>query len=104
MVRAHIWVRKKEAMSAEDFADHWLNRHAPIARDGYEHLTGYTVDLVTRVPQGEAPYDGVATLTWDDRDGMKADMASEASKRGTEDLSSFAESFGFLFVEQHAVK
>jgi uncharacterized protein (TIGR02118 family) len=105
MVRAHIWVKKKDGMSAEDFADYWLNNHAPIARDGYEHLTGYTVDLVTRVPQGqEAPYDGVATLTWDDREGMKADLGSEAGARATDDLSNFAAAFGFLYVEQSAVK
>lgn len=105
MVRVHIWVRRKEGMSAEDFRDHWLNRHAPIARDGYEHLTGYVVNLVTRVPEGqEAPYDGVAELTWPDREGFSADMRSEAAKRATDDLSSFAGGFGLLFVDQVVVK
>ena len=105
MVRVHIWIRKKEWMSAEDFGKRWLEEHAPIARDGYANLKGYVVNLVTRVPEGqEAPYDGVAELTWDDRDGFKADMQSEAAARGTEDLKSFAESFGLLFVEQSIVK
>ena len=105
MVRAHIWVRKKDDMSAEEFARYWVNDHAPIARDGYEHLKGYVVNLVSRVPQGqEAPYDGVAELTWDDRDGFRADMGSEAAKRATEDLESFAASFGLLYVEQTTVK
>jgi hypothetical protein len=63
------------------------------------------VNLVTRVPEGqEAPYDGVAELTWDDRDGFKADMQSEAAARGTEDLKEFAGAFGLLYVEQAAVK
>lgn len=105
MVRVHIWLRRKEGTSAEEFRDYWLNSHAPIARDGYEHLTGYTVDLVTRVPEGqEAPYDGVAVLTWEDRDGLKADMASETAKRATEDLGNFTDGFGLLFVEQSVVK
>ena len=92
-------------MSTEEFGEYWLNNHAPIARDGYEHLKGYVVNLVTRVPEGqEAPYDGVAELTWDDRDGMKADFAGEASKRGNEDLANFTETFGLLFVEQTVVK
>ena len=105
MVRVHIWLRKKDGMSAEDFRDYWLDRHAPIARDGYQHLTGYVVNLVTRVPEGqESPYDGVAELTWEDRDGMKADFATEASKRSTEDLGSFTDGFGLLFVEQITVK
>src|SRR5207248_3398582 len=50
MVRAHIWLRKKDGMTAEEFGERWVNGHAPIARDGFEHLTGYTVDVVTRVP------------------------------------------------------
>ena len=47
MFRVHIWLRKNEGASAEEFADHWLNVHAPIARDGFAYLTGYTVTLVT---------------------------------------------------------
>jgi uncharacterized protein (TIGR02118 family) len=105
VVRAHIWLRRKEGMSPEEFRGYWLSRHAPIARDGYEHLTGYVVNLVTRVPEGqEAPYDGVAELTWEDRDGMKADFASEASAQSTKDLGNFTDAFGLLFVEQIVVK
>jgi uncharacterized protein (TIGR02118 family) len=105
VVRAHIWLRRKDGMSPEEFKEYWLSQHAPIARDGYEHLTGYVVELVTRVPEGqEAPYDGVAVLTWDDRDGMKADFATEASARSTKDLGNFTDGFGLLFVEQIVVK
>lgn len=105
MVRAHVWIRKKEGMSAEDFRDYWLNTHAPLTRDGYQHLKSYVVDLVTRVPEGqEAPYDGVAVLTWDEREGFSADMRSEAAKRSTEDISNFGDAFGLLFVEQSTVK
>ena len=105
MVRVHIWVRRKAGMSTEDFTARWLEQHAPIARDGYQHLLGYTVELVTRAPEGqEVPYDGVATLTWEDRDGFKADMASEVAKRSTEDLQEFADAFGLLFVQEHEVK
>lgn len=104
-MKVHIWVRRKEGMSEEDFRAHWLNTHAPIARDGYEHLTGYTVHLVTRVPEGqERPYDGVAVLSWEDRDGFKADMGSESARRATDDLANFADAFGLLFVEEHAVR
>jgi uncharacterized protein (TIGR02118 family) len=105
MVRVHIWLRKKEGMSTEEFTGYWLNNHAPIAGDGYQHLLGYTADAVTRVPEGQdAPYDGVATLTWEDRDGFRADMGSEAAKRATEDLGTFTSGFGLLFVEHTVVK
>ena len=105
MIRVHIWARKKDGMSGDEFRDYWLNRHAPIARDGYEYLEGYVVDVVTRVPEGQrAPYDGVAELTWQEREGFSADMKSEAAKRATEDLSKFADAYGLLFVEQTVVK
>jgi uncharacterized protein (TIGR02118 family) len=92
-------------MSSDEFRDYWLTKHAPIAGDGYEHLTGYVVNLVTRVPEGqEAPYDGVAELTWESRDDFKTDMASDVAKRSTEDLANFTSAFGLLFVEQTVVK
>jgi uncharacterized protein (TIGR02118 family) len=105
MVRVHIWLRKKDGLSAEEFRDYWLTKHAPIAGEGYEHLRGYEVEVVTRVPEGqEAPYDGVAVLTWEDRDGFKADMASEVAKAATEDLANFTGASGLLFVEHAVVK
>ena len=104
-MKVHIWLRKKPEMSDDEFRDYWLKTHAPITRDGYEHLTSYVVSFVTRVPEGqERPYDGVAELTWPDRDGFKADLGSEAAKRSTDDLASFTESFGLLFVDQETVK
>ena len=38
MVRVHIWIRKKEGMTTEEFGKRWLDEHAPIARDGYAAL------------------------------------------------------------------
>jgi uncharacterized protein (TIGR02118 family) len=105
VTKVQIWVRKKEGMSDDAFREHWINTHAPIARDGYEHLKGYVVNLVTRVPEGqEKPFDGIAELTWEDREGFKADMQSDASARGTEDLKTFGDASGLLFIEQHVVK
>lgn len=104
-MKIHIWLRRRSGMSDEDFRTYWLENHAPIARDGYRHLLGYAVHLVTRVPEGqERPYDGVAVLTWADRDGFKADMQGEAAKRATEDLATFTDGSGLLYVEEHEVK
>jgi uncharacterized protein (TIGR02118 family) len=104
-MKVHIWLRKKEGMSEQEFRDYWLGTHAPIAGEGYEHLQGYTVHLVTRVPEGqERPYDGVAVLEWADRDGFKADMGTEVAKTSTDDLANFTSGFGLLFVEEHTVK
>ncbi|MGH2740291.1 MAG: EthD domain-containing protein [Actinomycetota bacterium] len=104
-MKVHIWLRKKDGMSAEEFKEYWLTTHAPISRDGYEHLRGYVVNLVTGAPEGqEIPFDGVAELSWEDRDGFRADMKSEAAAKGTEDLKNFTDGFGLLFIEEHTVK
>jgi uncharacterized protein (TIGR02118 family) len=105
MVKVHIWLRRKEGMSVEEFRQYWEEEHAPIARDGYQNLKGYVVNVVTRVPEGQqAPYDGVAELSWDTRDGFSADMKSEAAAKSTEDLNTFTSGFGLLFVDQVSVK
>jgi uncharacterized protein (TIGR02118 family) len=105
MYRVHIWLRKNEGATTEEFADHWLNVHAPIARDGYEHLKGYVVNVVTGAGRDqEVPYDGVAELSWDSRDDFVADMKGEAAAAGAEDLKTFTSALGLLFVEQTVVK
>jgi uncharacterized protein (TIGR02118 family) len=105
MYRVHIWLRKKEDATSEEFARHWLDVHAPIARDGYRHLQGYVVNLVTGAGRDqEVPYDGVAEMTWERREDFVADMKSEAAAAGAEDLKTFTASMGLLFVEQHVVK
>jgi uncharacterized protein (TIGR02118 family) len=105
MFVVHIWMRKKEGMSSDEFLDYWLNSHAPIARDGYTGLKGYAVKAVTRAPEGaEVPYDGVAELWWDDRDAFRTDMKSDVATASTEDLANFTSAFGLLFVDQRSVK
>jgi uncharacterized protein (TIGR02118 family) len=105
MVRMHIWLRRKDGMSVEDFRDHWVTKHAPIVRDGYANLRGYELHTVTRVPGGaEAPYDGLAVLSWDSRDDFKADIASPAAQAATDDMATFTSGSGVLFVETDVVK
>jgi uncharacterized protein (TIGR02118 family) len=105
MLKAQIWLKKKDGLSEDAFRDYWLNTHAPIARDHYENLRSYTVHIVTGVAgKGEPLYDGVAEMTWDDRDGFVADMRSEAAGRGNEDLANFTSAYGLVYVETHTVK
>ena len=105
MYRVHIWAKRKGELSPEEFRDHWLRRHAPIARDGYPNLRGYVISLVTGAPRGqEAIYDGVAELSWDSRDDFAADMKTDAARAGADDLETFTDRFGMAFIEQHVVK
>ena len=57
--------------------------------------------VATGAPKGQSlPYDGIAELRWDSREEFVADMKSEASQAGTEDLPNFTDAFGMVFVEQ----
>ena len=105
MFKVHIWLEKREGMTAEEFRDYWLQKHAPIARDGYEKLKGYTALAVTGAPRGQGlRYDGVAELWWDSREDFAADMKSDAARAATADLEKFTSGFGLMFVEEHEVK
>jgi uncharacterized protein (TIGR02118 family) len=74
-------------------------------RDGYANLRGYELHTVTRVPgDGEAPYDGLAVLSWDSRDDFKADIATPAAQAATDDMANFTSGSGVLFVETDVVK
>lgn len=100
-----LWLTRKDGMSVEEFRDYWLTSHAPVARDGYEFLRGYDVTIVTGAPEGQTPpFDGLAVLSWDDRDGFRADMKSETAKKATDDLANFTAGYGVAWVEQHTVK
>ena len=104
MFRLHIWLKKKDDMSAEEFREYWATRHAPLVREGYVGLRTYELNVVTRVAgAGEAPYDGLAVLVWDSRDDFSADMKSEAAARATEDMANFTSASGVLFVDTELV-
>jgi len=63
------------------------------------------VNLVTGAGRDqEVPYDGMAELSWDNREEFVADMKSEAAAAGTKDMENFTSAVGLLFVDQHLVK
>jgi len=105
MVRLHVWMKRKDGMTPAEFRDYWATRHAPIVRDGYAGLNSYELNVVTRTAgDTQAPYDGVAVLTWDSREDFAADMKSEAAKRAADDMVNFTSASGVLFVDTELVK
>lgn len=103
-MKAHVWLRKKDDMSSEEFADYFMNTHAKLVTDGYPRLAGYRVSITSRTAAGEeAPYDAVSELAWESKDDFRADVAS-GGERLAADLENFASAWGLVFIEEHAVK
>jgi uncharacterized protein (TIGR02118 family) len=59
------FVRRREELSHQQFARHWAEVHAPIARTHHVGLAGYTQNVVrTTYTPGGAGIDGVAELSF----------------------------------------
>ena len=115
MLKLTFCLRRKPGLTLAAFQDYWLNKHGPLVHRlqpalgmvRYVQLHRRDDELgsgMAKVRGAPEPYDGVAELWWEDREGFSADMKSEAAARGTEDLKNFTSAFGLLFVEQAIVK
>jgi uncharacterized protein (TIGR02118 family) len=57
------FVRRAPGLSREEFADHWTNVHAPLARKHHPTLVRYVQNVVTDpVTTGAPEVDGIAEL------------------------------------------
>ena len=57
------FVRRAPGLSREEFADHWTNVHAPLARKHHPTLVRYVQNVVTdSVTTGAPEVDGIAEL------------------------------------------
>jgi len=87
---------RKGGMSYREFVDHWQDTHTPIARE-IEGVVRYTT--VLPADPGNAEFDGVAELYFEDLDALHDALGSEGSrdydpekgkaKEAREDVDSF---------------
>jgi uncharacterized protein (TIGR02118 family) len=103
MFKVLIWARRRADLSLEAFRECWLAQHAPLVKVSLPGLRRYVVHPVIAVPRGEAPFDGVAELVFDDRDAFVAAMRSDGGRRTALDLERFARETGVVFTEEHVV-
>jgi uncharacterized protein (TIGR02118 family) len=56
-------VRRREGLTHERFAEHWLGRHVPLARRHHPGLVKYVTNVVDeRLSDDAEPWDGIAEL------------------------------------------
>ncbi|WP_119257583.1 EthD family reductase [Shinella zoogloeoides] len=98
MFKAAILLKRKEGVSAEEFADWWLNRHAPLARD-LPKVRRVVFNLVK-----DGPYDGISELWFDSEEALQQAYASDHGKAVAADTLSMVAERIRLPVSEHVIK
>lgn len=94
-----VYYRQPE--NPEDFEKRYVEGHLPLLAK-YENMRHTSFHKLSRTIMGDFPYAYAFTGTWEDKDGWKADMNSEAAKEATEDAKTFAPEFDVVVWEQMA--
>jgi uncharacterized protein (TIGR02118 family) len=101
MVKRVSLARRRQGMSKEAFAEHWLGPHAEIARR-IPGLRGYVINLI-HDPE-VAGWDGIAETWFDSREDALAGFASEPIRSElAADRPLFLDEVRVFFVDEHAV-
>jgi uncharacterized protein (TIGR02118 family) len=102
-----LLVKRKKGTTHEEFRQHYINSHAPLARANLPHLRKYVRNFLTAMPgQPEPAYDCVTEFWFDDRAGLDASTAFAQSAEGqilAEDEERFMDRSSMLcyFAEEH---
>lgn len=94
MIKSLSLLARKEGLTHEQFVDHWVNVHAPLAH-AVPGLRRYVLTHVlaerTRpdLPSIEGEIDGIAELWYDDLEAMQLANASPEAKRLHADGATF---------------
>jgi uncharacterized protein (TIGR02118 family) len=94
-------VRRREGMTREEFAAHWMGPHAEIVKQ-LPGLRGLRFGLVRSWTPPEAAWDGVGELWFDSIDDAHAAFATEPYASWlAEDRPRFSSELQNCFVEEH---
>jgi uncharacterized protein (TIGR02118 family) len=101
MVKRISLARRRQGMSMQEFAEHWLGPHAEIARR-IPGLRGYVINLIQDPEM--ADWDGIAETWFDTREDAIAGFASEPVRTElAADRPLFLDEVRVFFVEEHSV-
>ncbi len=104
-----LLVKRKPGLTHEEFRQHYITSHAPLARTNLPHLRKYLRNFLTALPgQPEPEYDCVTEFWFDDRAGLDATMAWVRTPEGgilAEDEERFMDRPKMLcyFAEEHEI-
>ena len=108
MVKVFWLLKRAEGLSAHEFADWWLNRHAPyiVQRQG-RFLAHYSVNIRTEdslLPAGtgrETDWDGVAEEVFHSLEDARQALSLPSAPEGREDVLRQVSRFERIIVQEH---
>ena len=85
MIKSISLLTRRDGMTHEQFVEHWVDVHAPLAHavPGLRrYVQSHIVEERRRpdIPAHEVEIDGIAELWYDDRESMAAAMATAAAR------------------------
>jgi uncharacterized protein (TIGR02118 family) len=96
-------IHRHESLTREQFAAHWLDRHAPLVR-ALPGLRGYTQCLVTGSANlGAAEADGISILDFDSEADYRAADGSPQMQAAHDDAATLVSHVETYFTEPHVV-
>jgi uncharacterized protein (TIGR02118 family) len=89
MVKGMFVVTRVPSMSHDEFVKYWRDVHAPIAKQ-MPGLRRYKINPASGgADGGEAPFDGIAELSFDDQAAYEAGFGSPEGQATMEDAAKF---------------
>ena len=102
MVKLVGLIRKRSDLTTEQFRAHWLEVHAPLARQ-FPGLRRYAVNFIDREATPGAAYDGFSELWFDSAEALEAALASPIGEAIATDIPKFMDELVRAIVEEHPI-
>lgn len=102
MIKQFVVLRRKESLSQAQFAQYWLEVHAPIAKK-MPGLRKYVVSSSSPPPGKDPEYGGVAELWFDDFNALRSAWTSPEGQAAVKDTENFVSSSVNIYATEHIV-
>ena len=108
MIKVVGLLTRKAGLSHEEFVQHWLEVHGPLAHavpGVRRYVQSHIIGTRTRpdIPETEVEIDGIAELWHDDQEALARAAASPEMKRLTDDGALFIGSIKSYIVEEKQI-
>jgi uncharacterized protein (TIGR02118 family) len=111
MIKSIIVAHRKPGMTREEYNDHWLNTHGPLAARLIPGVRKYVQNHIVEIPGMEFEGDGIVEMWYDDVEAWRKSLAAVmASRELAEDAAKFCAigkgggGGGMWIVEEHIIK